>query len=171
MAHLNDYDNAFARYSKTLENKPMPLHSWDLFSSHFNELKASVFDGGKLELLAKNCGWTKNWDFTEELQKENVIVVTDTHLNIIFASQNIIKMTGYSSDEILGKTPKMFQGKETSDEEKKLIREAINLEEPFSKTILNYKKNGETYLCHIKAFPVFNNKKVLVNFVAFEKAA
>lgn len=171
MTDLSDYDNAFSRYSKTLDNRPMPLHSWDLFSSHFDALKTAVSDGKKLELFAKSREWSKNWNYTEELQKENVIVITDTQLNIVFASQNIIKMTGYSSDEILGKSPKIFQGKETSTTESKLIREAIDLHKPFEKTIVNYKKNGETYLCHIKGFPVFNGKNELVNFVAFEKAA
>ncbi|WP_296143964.1 PAS domain-containing protein [uncultured Flavobacterium sp.] len=171
MTDLDDYDNAFARYSKTMENKTMPLYSWDLFSTYFDKLKTSVLDSGKLKLLSKNNKWIENWDFNAELQKENVIVVTDTDLNIVFASQNIIEMTGYSSEEILGKNPKIFQGKNTSLLERKAIREAISLQKPFNKTIVNYKKNGEAYVCQIKGFPVFNMKNELVNFVAFEKAA
>lgn len=171
MTDLHDYDNAFAKYSKTLENKPMPLHSWDLFGTHFDKFKASLYDGKKIEDFAKKNQWSVSWDFTAELQKENVIVITDTKLNIVFASQNIIEMTGYSSEEILGKNPKIFQGKETSAEQLILIKEAINLQEPFDKTIVNYKKNGEAYLCHIKGFPIFNIKNELVNFVAFERAA
>ena len=171
MTDLYDYDEAFSRYSKSLENRPMPLHSWDLFSNHFDKFKASLYDGKKLETFAKKHHWNRNWNFTNELQQENVIVITDTNLNIVFASQNIIEMTGYSSEEIIGQNPKMFQGKETSLEELQLIRKAIQLQEPFDKTIVNYKKNGERYLCHIKGFPVFNAKNELVNFVAFEKAA
>jgi len=171
MTDLDDYDNAFARYSKSMENKTMPLHSWDLFSSYFDKLKASIFDGGQLKLLSKNNNWVDDWDFTAALQKENVIVVTDAHLNIVFASQNIIEMTGYSSEEILGKNPKIFQGKETSLLERKAIREAISSHKPFDKRIINYKKNGEAYICQIKGFPIFNSKNELVNFVAFEKAA
>jgi len=171
MTDLDDYDNAFAKYSKTLENKCMPLLSWDLFSSHFDKLKNSIFDSNKLETLAKNNRWSGNWDFAGELQQENTIVVTDTKLNIVFASQNIIEMTGYSSEEILGKNPKIFQGKETSLQELQSIREAIHLQKPFERTIVNYKKNGKPYLCKIKGFPVFNSEKELVNFVAFEKAA
>lgn len=171
MIDLYDYDEAFSKYSKTLENKPMPLHSWDLFSSNFDKLRISFSDGKKLETFAQKNHWNQNWDFTRELQQENVIVVTDNRLNIVFASQNIFEMTGYSSEEIIGENPKMFQGMETSDEEKKTIREAIQLHKPFENTILNYKKNGETYLCHIKAFPVFNDKNELVNFLAFEKVA
>lgn len=171
MTDLYDYDNAYTKYSKTLDNKPMPLHSWDLFSTNFDKLKASLDDAKILDDLAKKSHWTTEWDFSSELQKENVIVVTDAQLNIVFASQNIIDMTGYSSEEILGKNPKMFQGEETSLEELQKIRTALNMQKPFEKTLINYKKNGEKYLCHIKGFPVFNSKKELVNFVAFEKAA
>ncbi|MFV7235185.1 PAS domain-containing protein [Flavobacterium sp. ZB4R12] len=51
------------------------------------------------------------------------------------------------------------------------MRKAIELKLPFEKTVLNYKKNGETYLCEIKAFPIFNAKGELSHFIAFEKAA
>ena len=80
-------------------------------------------------------------------------------------------MTGYREDEVVGKSPKMFQGPETSSVVREEIRLAIKSHEIFEKTILNYKKNGETYFCTINAFPVFNLKGKLTHFIAFEKAA
>jgi hypothetical protein len=41
--------------------------------------------------------------------------------------------------------------------------------EPFEKKVLNYKKNGETYQCLIKGYPVFNSKGDVSHFIAFEK--
>lgn len=171
MSELNEYEKALEKYSKTLEGKPMPLHSWDFFSYYFDDLKASLSDISQLRGISKDKNWIADWDFSEQLQQEKVIVITDANLKIVFASQNIIKMTGYSFEEVVGKSPKIFQGKETSKKDLQQIREAIDSKVPFEKTIINYKKNGETYSCHIKAFPVLNAEKEVVNFIAFEKAA
>jgi PAS domain S-box-containing protein len=92
-------------------------------------------------------------------------------LNIVFASHNIKKMNGYEEADVLGKSPKMFQGKATNDNTSNEIRKAIVNQESFEKTVLNYKKNGDVYVCLIKGFPVFNNKGNLSHYIAFEKAA
>lgn len=171
MSELNEYGKALEKYSKTLEGKPMPLHSWDFFSYYFDDLKATISDISQLKGMSKDKKWIANLDFSEQFQQEKVIVVTDVDLKIVFASQNIIKMTGYSFEEIVGKSPKIFQGKETSKRDLQQIREAIESKIPFEKTIINYKKNGETYTCHIKSFPLFNSKNEVVNFIAFEEVA
>ena len=41
----------------------------------------------------------------------------------------------------------------------------------FKEVILNYKKNGETYLCKIEAYPKFDKEGNFVNYIAFETAA
>lgn len=171
MPNLTEYENAIEMHSGKLDVIPVPLYSWDFFGEHLDNLKLALSDLSKLKELSKANRWKFNWNFEEELQQDHVIVVTDSQLHIVFASENSIKMTGYTSDEIIGKTPKMFQGSKTSKKELKLIREAIDSKRPFEKTIINYKKNGETYSCRIKAFPIFNSKKEVVNFIAFEKAA
>ncbi|WP_228526582.1 MULTISPECIES: PAS domain-containing protein [unclassified Flavobacterium] len=78
-------------------------------------------------------------------------------------------MTGYRESEVLGKTPKMFQGPATCKTALKEIREAIELKIPFEKIIQNYKKDGRIYKCNIRGVPVFNLKGELSHFVAFEK--
>lgn len=171
MKNLNEYDKAFARYSKALDGKPAPLHSWDFFSKHFEDLKHSFSDAIQLGQISKENHWSENWDFDTALQDEKIIVVTSRNLEIIFASQNIFKMTGYSFEEVIGKTPKMFQGQATSEKDLKDIQSALKNHEFFEKTLVNYKKDGSIYNCHIQAFPIFNAKKELVNFIAFEKAA
>lgn len=171
MFDLNEYENAQKGYSATQNAIPVPLYSWDFFGEYLEQLKNFLSDLSKLKAISKSNHWNLNMDFKEELQKDHVVVVTDTTLNIVFASENIVGMTGYASSEVLGKNPKMFQGDETSKKELQQIREAIDARIPFEKTIINYKKNGETYSCHIKVFPIFNRKKQVVNFIAFEKAA
>ncbi len=171
MSDLESYDNALEKLSKLPEGNSLPLHSWDFYANSFEIMKASLSDAHKLQELAQENRWNNHWNFSIALQDKTTIVVTDKQLNIIFASENILEMTGYSSHEVVGKSPKMFQGEATSIEDLNEIKAFIESQKPFEKTILNYKKNGEMYDCKIQAFPVFNLKKQLVNFIAFEKVA
>ena len=97
--------------------------------------------------------------------------MTDVKLKIVFASHNIVNMNGYCEEEVLGKSPKMFQGEATNATTSSEIRKAIVEQKPFEKTVMNYKKNGDVYACIIKGYPVFNNKGELIHYIAFEKAA
>jgi PAS domain S-box-containing protein len=118
-----------------------------------------------------------NWgyilfNYHEALIWENkTIIVTNTQLQIIYATENLLAMNGYHPSEVIGKRPAIFQGPETSVETRKFIKSAIQALQPFNTSIINYKKNGSMYTCHIEAFPIFDINGKLVNFVAIEKAA
>ena len=171
MATSNDGDRSKEKYFDALKSNTIPLISWGLSSSLQLELKNSVIDVSKIANLALKKKWKNvDWDFKNKLE-EKVILITDPQLNIVFASHNMYKMNGYVEKEVLGKSPKMFQGKDTIAQTSSEIREAISLQKPFVKLVLNYKKNGEPYYCTIEGFPVFNSKGDLVNFLAFEEAA
>nr|MBP6414812.1 PAS domain-containing protein [Bacteroidia bacterium] len=74
-------------------------------------------------------------------------------------------------EEVLGRSPKMFQGQATCLKTAKEIGEAVRNHQPFEKRVINYSKDGSVYNCHIKGFPIFNHEGTLTNFIAFEKAA
>jgi PAS domain S-box-containing protein len=171
MLNFSRYDEAYAKCNQEKGLKKIPVSSWDFHNEFTNKLKISFLDSNDLYLMSSQNKWSNcSWDYNKHLQDE-VIIVTNTSLNIVFASQNIIQMNGYSKAEVLGKSPKMFHGLDTDQKVSGEIREAIQLQVPFEKTILNYKKNGKSYLCHIKGFPVFNTKGTLSHFIAFEKVA
>jgi PAS domain S-box-containing protein len=128
-------------------------------------------DFKNLNQIALQSKWTsQDWGLRESLQ-DQVVVVTDSKLKIVFASNNIVEMNGYNASEVIGNNPKMFQGVNTCSVTSNEIRIAIEKQLPFEKKVLNYKKNGEPYYCLIKGYPVFNNKGDLAHFIAFEKAA
>jgi len=171
MKDLLEYDKAKSSYLSNFSLNRMPLISWDFYGTFLQKLNTDFSDLKKLENLSSANNWISNFDFQKELQDENVIVVTDSTLKIVFASHNLVKMTGYETEEVMGKTPKIFQGKATSKQINLEIRRAIGMHQSFEKTIVNYRKSGETYDCLIKGFPVFNKKGELSHFIAFEKAA
>lgn len=168
---LREYDTAKSYYYKALTYNRLPLTSWDFYGQFLQDLNYNLSDLKMLENLTENHNWTSSFDFKKELQQENIIVVTDSNLKIVFASHNIVTMTGYESQELIGGSPKLFQGKATSKKTSAEIKKAIDARLPFEKTVVNYKKSGQTYDCHIKGFPVFNKKGELSHFIAFERAA
>lgn len=171
MKDFFEYDKAKSAYLSRLGSNRMPLISWDFYGEFLQKLKRNLSDLSELKSIAVSHKWKSEFDFEKELQNENVIVVTDPTLKIIFASHNMVQMTGYKSEEVVGKTPKFFQGKETSQQTNIEIREAIENRKPFEKVLVNYRKSGETYDCLIKGFPVFNKKGKLSHFIAFERVA
>lgn len=146
-----------------------PILAWDFHCEHVRELKAFFADLQKVKKISTQFTWNEESLKIEERIKEEVVLVTDLNLKIVFASNGIKRMTGYKEEEVLGKTPKMFQGPVTSKTTLKEIKEAIKLQIPFEKTIENYRKDGRTYKCKINSTPVFNLKGKLTHFIAFEK--
>lgn len=171
MNSLKEYDNAIAKYYNGLNIRTLPIVAWEFNHVFLDELKNNFLDESRINKIASNSKWVKNnWDFKTILNNQ-VIIVTDTKLKIVFASNNMIQMNGYKESEVIGQSPKMFHGMNTCKITSNEIREAVALHLPFEKNVLNYKKNGETYQCLIKGFPIFDQKGELSHFIAFETAA
>jgi len=166
-----NYSEFFAEFDTNLNTSSVPLLSWDFHYESINELKIFASDLKKIKHISSQFKWNDaHLDIQGHLLNE-VVVITNAEQRIIFASDGISKMTGYKENEVVGKFPRMFQGPMTSDLVLKEIRTAIKKQIPFEKTVLNYKKNGDTYDCMIQGFPIFNLKGQLSHFIAFEKAA
>jgi len=170
MQEIKNYDLAAKKFFNTIEVKNLPLYSWDFYAIFFDTACKTSRDIFLLKNLAKNNKWSYIENFNDELfLKEHVVVVTDTKLRIVHATQNMIQMNGYSPNEVIGRIPKMFQGDETCEETSKSIGLAIKNKKPFEAIILNYRKDGSTYKCWIKGEPILNNSGEVVNFIAYEK--
>ncbi len=164
------YDEALANFYVKMEISSSPLSSLDIYAQHFNKVCKNLNDIKCLTDLAKEQRWKDVLGIRHEiLDKDHVVVVTDPQLNIVYATQNIFSMNGYSPDEVVGKKPKMFQGEKTCKETSKHISLAIKKHLPFEATITNYRKDGSIYNCWIKGQPIFDTKGKVVNFIAFEK--
>jgi PAS domain S-box-containing protein len=171
MIDLQTYDKSVATAKQGSLVAKMPLLSWDLYSVFVRNLIGAQNDFSILSQLSKLNNWNISLDLNEELQTNDAILVTNANLQIVFASQGIAGMSGYQPVEVVGNSPKMFQGSGTSAEKRAEINQAISLRKPFEATLINYRKNGEPYDCHIRSFPIFNKKGKLTHFMALEKAA
>ena len=160
---MRNYENACAEYYSKLKLQPLPLTNWEFRKDIFSD--AILFK--KIQSL-----WNNKHDYLEQSQKQNrELIITDNNFKIVFASKTIARMSGYQPEEILGKSPVIFQGKATSKETRHKIKTAITLLKPFKEVILNYRKNGDSYWCEIEAYPMFDKNGRFQNYIALEKIA
>ena len=79
-------------------------------------------------------------------------------------------MTGYSSAELLGKSPKLFQGADTDPETVKRINTALsNFETIEDVEILNYGKHGQTYWLELTIVPIADELGNWQHFVSVQR--
>ncbi|MDC6365264.1 MULTISPECIES: PAS domain-containing protein [Flavobacteriaceae] len=170
MKETRFYDEAVSNFYSDKVLGSYPISSLDFYAQHFSRVCTDLKDIKNLSDLAQKEKWEQDIPFRNEiLDKQHIVVVTDTNLNIVYASTNISLMNGYSPNEIIGKKPKMFQGKDTCKETTQKVSLAIQQQEPFEVILTNYRKNGTSYNCWIKGSPVRDKSGKVVNFIAFEK--
>jgi len=164
------YEDKMAEYSESLKFKQLPLLSWDIHMQNLQKLAAYRKDVDYIEKISGKIKTEVNIlrEFTEN---KSVIVITDLNLNIEFTSNNVVEMSGYQPREIIGNTPKMFQGPETDKAISKSIRTLVNDQQKFEYVLKNYKKDRSLYNCHIKGYPIYDKKGILIKYVAVEKVA
>src|SRR5688500_14264707 len=88
---------------------------------------------------------------------------------IVYVNEAFSAMTGYSVEEVIGKTPRILQGPKTDKKELLRIREALVKHENIEVEIINYKKNGEEYWANFSVVPVEDKEGSLTHFVAIQR--
>ena len=87
-----------------------------------------------------------------------VITEAQTHANhtqrIVFVNDAFERLTGYSRQEVMGQTPRMFQGKGTERLELDRIRIAMLQGKPVRAELINYKKDGQPFWVELDIVPV-----------------
>ena len=84
------------------------------------------------------------------------VVITSADLEngpeIIYVNDAITSISGYEPEELIGQTPRIFQGKDTDRETLEILKSRLKVGKSFKGELKNYSKNGEMYwlsLIHI----------------------
>jgi PAS domain S-box-containing protein len=75
---------------------------------------------------------------------------------IRYANPAFTRLTGYSMEEVLGKTPRILQGPLSGREPRDKIREALSQWKSIEVEILNYRKDGSQFWVELSISPVSN---------------
>ena len=88
---------------------------------------------------------------------------------IIYVNEAFTKMTGYSADEVIGKSPRFLQGPNSNKKELAKLGIALRNRETYEVTTINYKKNGEEFWINFTVTPVADEKGCYTHSIAIER--
>lgn len=79
------------------------------------------------------------------------------------------RMTGYTSDEVIGKSPRLLQGEHSDPETRQRIRDSLRTWQPVREEILNYKKNGTPFWVELNIAPLANEDGRYTHWVSVQR--
>jgi PAS domain S-box-containing protein len=87
---------------------------------------------------------------------------------IIFVNQEFTRVTGYSMEEVVGKSCRLLQGRGTSEETAKVMSRAFKMHEEVKVELKNYKKDGSEFVNLLTMKPMVDGKGRLMFYVAVQ---
>ncbi len=101
----------------------------------------------------------------------NQIIITDIHGVILYANKGLERITGYTPEEVIGKTPKVWGGLMPNAYYELLWKRIHDEKKPFYGEIRNQKKNKDEYWAIIAISPIIDYNDRLVGFIGTEEEA
>ncbi len=88
---------------------------------------------------------------------------------IIYVNRQLLDMSGYRREELIGRTPRIFQGPETDRATLDQIRRTLARGREFEGEVLNYAKDGSTHWVHLHISPVRDDAGEIVRWVCVRR--
>jgi PAS domain S-box-containing protein len=88
---------------------------------------------------------------------------------ILYVNDSFTRMTGYSLEDVRGKTPRILQGPDTGHEARNKIRTALKRWRPVVVELINYHKDGTPFWVEISIVPVANEKGWFTHWVSVQR--
>jgi PAS domain S-box-containing protein len=108
-------------------------------------------------------------------QSRDSILITEADTNdgkiprIVYVNPSFSRMSGYQSNEIIGKSPNIFKGpKSDTNELRKLIKAIKNKEECLIETI-SYTKSKDEYWVRYSMIPIFNAENAVSHWISIQR--
>jgi PAS domain S-box-containing protein len=107
-------------------------------------------------------------------QSKESILITDAQLDlpgpkILFVNPAFTQMTGYTSEEAIGRTPRILQGPRTDKTVLKRLRHDLQEGQTFAGEAVNYRKDGEEFDMEWQIAPICNPSGKTTHFVAIQR--
>ncbi len=95
--------------------------------------------------------------------------IIQTGPKILYVNDAQIRMSGYSREELIGKTPRILQGPDSNRDELIRMRKAIENKQSCQIEVVNYHKNGTPYWVNIVVNPVTDNTGEVTHFISLQR--
>lgn len=99
-------------------------------------------------------------------QSASAVVITDTEGRIEYINPKFTELTGYTSQEVLGRNPKILQSGSTTPEQYQAMWEMLFKTGEWHGEIRNKKKNGDIYWAYESISAIRNRLGEITHFVS-----
>ncbi|MEX1213345.1 MAG: PAS domain-containing protein [Balneolaceae bacterium] len=101
------------------------------------------------------------------------ILITDLEMEdpgprIVYVNDGFTRITGYSRDEVIGKSPRILQGEKTDQAVLNRLRERLSSGQPFFGQAINYRKDGTEFVNQWDIHPLTNAKGEITHWVSYQ---
>ena len=103
------------------------------------------------------------------------VIITEPDLydgnipKIVYVNPAFSVISGYDSREIIGKSPEIFQGPNSDDQEYEKLINAIKTKKECQVETISYTKNKEEYWVNFSMLPVYNSDGELSHWVSIQR--
>lgn len=102
------------------------------------------------------------------------VIITDGEMawpgpRIQFVNEAMCRISGYSSDELIGKAPRILQGKDTDRATLTRLKSELSAGHSASAELINYRRDGTVYHVDLLITPLHNASGQLTNFVCVNR--
>lgn len=97
------------------------------------------------------------------------VLLSDLERRITYANAGFTRLTGYTAQELLGKSCRLLQGPETNPAVADKLRTALHGDGFFEGEILNYRKDGTPFWNGLLISPVHNERGEMTGFLGIQR--
>ena len=102
-------------------------------------------------------------------QSSASIVITDTTGRIEYVNPRFTAITGYGSDEVIGKNPRILKTDKTPRETHRQLWQELTSGREWQGEFINRKKNGEEYYESANISPIMNDQGIVTHYLAVKE--
>jgi PAS domain S-box-containing protein len=97
-------------------------------------------------------------------KSSDAILITDgaKDQRIIYCNAAFERLTGYTAEEMIGKSPKLLQGPSTDRIETERLGKCLQDQGSFTGQAVNYKKNGTPFMMSWRVDPILIGNEVVI---------
>lgn len=107
-------------------------------------------------------------------QSFDAVLITDADFTnggpfIVYINPQFCAMTGYATDELIGRSPRMLQGVETDPDVIAHLRQCMQKGLFFEGSTVNYRADGSSYMVEWRISPVRDEKGTIRHFASVQR--